>query len=109
MIQYGVVARSGKDVAIIAHQPNVGRVVFKGDTDSALYKAFAIARDKPVVIHYTEQGVNLRRKIVPKEEEYLRVLLDRVVHSPYEVRTIQPADTTLRLDAFADAMAKDLL
>lgn len=110
MIQFAVIrSGAGKDVAIIAHDTQSKRVVFKGDVDGDLYSAFSVAYDRAVVIPVSHGGAMLRRKIIPSQEEYLRALTGKFVHFPYEVRTIQPANGSHRLDAYADKLAKELL
>lgn len=110
MIQYAVIrSGAGKDVAVVAHDTDSQRVVFKGDTDSDLYKAFSVAYERAVVIPVEHGNALLRRKVIPSQAEYLRALTSKFVHHPYEVRTIQAAESTQRLDSFADKLAQELL
>jgi UDP-N-acetylglucosamine 2-epimerase len=110
MIQYAVIrSGAGKDVAIVAHDTNSQRVVFKGDTDSDLYKAFSVAYERAVVIPVEKGTAILRRKVIPSQEEYLRALTSKFVHHPYEVRAIQTAEEAHRLDSLADKMSRELL
>ena len=110
MIQYAVIrSGSGKDVAVIVHDSHAQRVVFKGDTNSDLYKAFSVAYGRAVVIPVERDGAMLRRKVIPMQDEYLRALTSKFVHHPYEVRTVQPADGAQRLDSLADKLSRELL
>lgn len=110
MIQYAVIkSGSGKDVAVVVHDTDAQRVVFKGDTNSDLYKAFSVAYERAVVIPVEEGTAILRRKVIPSQPEYLRALTSKFVHHPYEVRTIQASDSTQRLDSLADKLARELL
>ena len=111
MMQFAVIkSGSGKDVAVIAHDTESKRVVFKGAADSDLCKAFSVAYDHAVVVPIVDKsGAVLRRKVIPSQDEYLRALLSNCVHYPYEVRTVQPIEGAQRLDAAADRIAKDLL
>lgn len=110
MIQYAVIrSGAGKDVAVVAHDTSAKRVVFKGDVGGDLYKAFSVAYERAVVIPIDKGTALLRRKVIPSQPEYLRALTSKFVHHPYEVRTIQPAENTQRLDTFADKLARELL
>jgi hypothetical protein len=110
MIQYAVIrSGAGKDTAIVVHDTQAQRVVFKGDVGGDLYKAFSVAYERAVVVPIEHGNAILRRKILPSQEEYLRALTSKFVHHPYEVRTIQTADGTQRLDSLADKLASELL
>jgi len=110
VIQYAVIrSGSGKDVAVVVHDTLAKRVVFKGAPEGDLYDAFADAYNRAVVIPISVGGAMYRRKVLPSQEEYLRALLDKFVHSPYEVRLIQPADEGMRIDSVADKLAGELL
>lgn len=110
-MQYAVISgASGKDIAVVAHDPSSARVVFKGPSNSDLYQAFALAYGRPVVIPIEKGMALLRRKIIPSQDEYLRALLSKFVHHPYEVRTVNTAvDSHYRLDSLADKLAQELL
>lgn len=110
MIQYAVVrSGAGKDVAVVVHDTSAQRVVFKGDTSSDLYKAFSVAYGRAVVIPIAKGNAILRRKVIPSQDEYLRALVSKFVHHPYEVRTVSSTDSSQRIDSFADKMSRELL
>lgn len=110
MIQFAVIrSGAGKDVAVVVHDTDARRAVFKGDTSSDLYKAFSVVYGRALVIAVEDKGAMLRRKVIPSQEEYLRALVSKFVHHPYDVRTVQPADHAERIDSLADKLSRDLL
>lgn len=109
--RYAVIRQRESDitVAVLFHEPEIGRVVFKcRRTDWPLQKAFDVWVDRDIIVQepqkLTKDGpaVTVRRKVVRFDENYLDFLLDQFVRRPYEVRSIAGSGSTLRLDDFAD-------
>jgi hypothetical protein len=109
-VQYATIIDSNaKPVALIVHDPKAGRVVFKGKQGSELEKSFSFALDRPVVTLENRNGSQIRRKLLPTQTEYLRPLLDRFVHIPYKVKSIEDATGSHRLDSLSDKLEQELL
>ena len=109
MMQYAVISNGSADAAVVVHDTDSARVVFKGDPASDIYRAFCHAYGRAVVIPIANGRAMLRRKVIPTQEEYLLALLGKCVHHPYEIRTIQPAESYYRLDPLADKLSKEIL
>lgn len=113
--RYAVIRkRNGKSVAVLFHDPELGRVVFKcRRADWPLQKAFDAWADQDVVVQEPQKlsadapPVTLRRKIIRFDSDYVDHLLDRFVKRPYEVRDIVSSNSTIRLDDFADQTYKE--
>jgi hypothetical protein len=110
VIQYGVIVDSGsKPVSIVIHDPSSSRLVFKGPPRSELQTSFEFAVDRPVVILEAKGRSQVRRKLQPSQREYLRALLDRCIHAPYKVRSIEEIHGSHRIDSLADKLEKEIL
>jgi hypothetical protein len=108
VIQFAVIAnRVGKDIAIVVHDTNSGRVVVKGD--SSLQKDIGFALDRPVVITQALGRAMFRQKLTSKEPTYLRALLDRSVYAPLKVRMLEEAIGSHRIDSLADKLETEYL
>jgi hypothetical protein len=105
-------AETDRNVAILVHDNELGRVVFKCE-DDVLQKAFDLWVDRPIIVHepktWGEARMTVRRKAVRFDKDYLDRLLDRFVKRPYAVRNIQESTSTIRLDNFADQQARETL
>jgi hypothetical protein len=110
MIQFAVLTDpKGKDVAVIVHDTNAGRLVYKGQPNSELQRSFDFALDRPVVVTEAIGRAMVRRKVTTKMPQYLRALLDRCVHSPYRVRALEEASGSHRIDSLADSLEQEYL
>lgn len=104
---------SDKNVAIMLHCPENGRVLFKcRPSDSSLMKTFSIHQSKSVIVQVQEQMRGkkfLRRyRVIPTDIDYGRHLIDRFVFRPYEVRFAQVVDE-VSLDVALDEYFKNLV
>lgn len=109
-MQYATITDgSGKNVALVVHDPGSGRLVFKGKQGSELNKSFDFARDRPVVTLEKLNNSLIRRKLQPSQTEYLRALLDRCIHIPYKVKSIEDSSGSHRLDSLSDKLEEELL
>jgi hypothetical protein len=102
-----------KNVAIMLHCPELGRVLFKcRPSDSSLMKTFSVHNDKSVIVQVLEQMRGkkfLRRyRVIPTDLDYGRHLSDRFVFRPYEVRFVQVVDTH-SLDSALDEYFRTLV
>jgi len=100
---------NGKVVAVVFHDPNSGRVVYKGTPNSELHRAFSIAVDRPKVINVASENMVVRQKISPTDDVYLRVLLDDFVHVPYKARNIESDLVNDRIDSYAERVSQQYL
>jgi len=116
-MRYAIIrnAESNKNVAVVIHDSNTGRVVFKcRPTDWPLQRSFDLWIDRPIIIQEpiefkTEHKFVARRKVVRFDNDYLRYLLDRMIKRPYEVRSVVDSKSTIRLDDFVDRMSQEVL
>ena len=116
MINYAIVRdqESDRNVAVVAHDPGLARVVFKvRDPDGPIDRSLNLHYDRSLIIQEPVEingsVIMKRRRAIQKDEDYLNYLLDKAVKIPYEVRTIQQIDTSDRLDTFIDRLAKEQL
>lgn len=116
MISYAIIRdqESDKNVAVVAHDPELNRAVFKvRDSGSAIHKALNLAYDRSLIVQEPEQvngfTIMKRRRSVPKDEDYLNHMLDKAVKIPYEVRLISQIESADSLDAFIDRIAIEQL
>jgi hypothetical protein len=110
VIQYAIISDpAGKDVAVIVHDTQAERLVYKGQPRSDLQRSFDFAIDRPVVVTQSFNRAMVRRKLSRNKPEYLRALLDRCVHTPYKVRAIEEASGSHRIDSLADKLEREYL
>jgi hypothetical protein len=110
MIQYALISDpAGKDVAVILHEPGIKRLVYKGKPGSDLQRSFDFALDRPVVISEARGRAMVRRKLTSGQPEFLRVLLDKCIHIPFKVRSIESAEGSHRIDSLADKLEAEYL
>jgi len=107
-MNYAVIQRNEKNVAVFLHDDVEGRVVFKGEPKSDLHKAFEMVYDKPLVISVVRNQTTLRKKIPATDEKYLNYLLDKCIHSPFIVGKMGTIGSG-RLDTVADQLEKEYL
>ena len=114
MISYAVIRdqESDRNVAVVAHDPSLGRAVFKvRDTNSAIDKSLQMYYDRSLVVQepviINDKIIIRRRRSVPKDEDYLNNLLDKSVKIPYEVRHLKRVESADKLDTFIDRLAKE--
>jgi len=104
---------SNKDVAVVAHDTETGRLVIKTrPADWPLQQAFDLWIDRPLIVHEPQQfngaTLTVRRKVIRFEPNFLDHLLDRFVKRPYDVRRIVESGSTIRLDDLADQKAAEI-
>jgi len=107
-MNYAIISKNNKKVAVVIHNPKEGRVVFKGNPTSDLYQAFSLVYGKPVVVTDQEGKSSFRRKIVQSDKDYLSYLTDKFVHFPYVVSSVESNDSN-RIDDVADKLEKEHL
>jgi hypothetical protein len=116
MINYALIRNieTDKNIAVIAHSPEVGRVVFKvRDSDSNLLeRALGFHYDRSIIVQEPVEingfTISKRRRSIPKDRDYLNNLLDKAVRVPYEVRLFSETDEG-QLDTFLDKLAEEYL
>jgi predicted double-glycine peptidase len=102
-----------KDVAVVVHDTKSSRVVWK-TLDSSLEKALSLHYDRSVIVQEPKEIngaiVQVRRRAVPKDEDYLSSLLDKAIKSPYIVRdTGKLISGHQKIDSFLDSLSKERL
>lgn len=106
---------SGKDVAVLVHEPQLRRVVFKvRSADWPLQRAFDVWADRTLTVQQPEKlprgpTVMVRKKIVKSDASYADHLADRFVRRPYEVRATVESRSTIRLDDFANKTFREVV
>lgn len=106
---------AGRPVAVFAHDTDAGRVVLKcKPADWPLQASFDYWIDRPLIVQTTRDlggvVVQVRKKLVRFDSEYLDNLLDRVVRRPYKVRdVVSSTQGPPRLDQFVDQKAREVL
>ena len=96
---------SDRNLAVFGHDAGNGRVIGR-ISDPILQKLFDRYVDQSIVVYMTESvnGARLmrRRKIVPKDEDYLKHLLSKFVIVPHDVRWLKRISATELLDGLVD-------
>ena len=106
---------SDRNVAVLVHEPKLGRVVFKvRSADWPLQRAFDVWADRTLTVQQPEKlpkgpTVLVRKKIVRFDDRYADHLADRFVRRPYEVRATVESRSTIRLDDYADKTFKEVV
>lgn len=98
---------SGKNVAIFVHDPETGRLIYKvRPADALLQKMLDILSDRSVVV--TEEdafhGYTKRRRILRTDDDYLRHFVDKTIHTPYEIKSMEMSDDIDSADLMADQL-----
>lgn len=105
----------GRPCGVIAHDLETGRTVIKcREADWPLQAAFDYWVDRPLIVQVSQKigdaQVQVRKKVVRFDQDFLGHLLDRVICRPYSVRdVVDSSKSTRRLDQFLDQKAKEVL
>lgn len=114
MINYAIVRNqeTDKNVAVVAHDSSLGRVVFKvRNLGSAISRSLNLHYDRSLIVQEPElvNGLTIikRRRSIPKDSDYLNVLLDKAVKIPYEVRHLKSIESRDKLDTFIEKLEQE--
>ena len=109
MIQYALIGNGTKNMALVLHNPDDGKVVFKGKPESDLQRSFSLVVDRPVVNVVSEGRAIVRKKTTKTDKAFLKALLDNFVHPPYLVKSIETVQGSHRIDSLADRLEDEYL
>jgi hypothetical protein len=108
-MQMALIEHNGQRRTLLVHEPESGRVVIKGPVDD-LWRSLDRALREPCLVEKVDRGAVLaRRKVLPQDERYLRVLVGGVVRAPYRIADVRTVSEVGRLDAVAERLARQLL
>jgi hypothetical protein len=107
-MQYATVTNAtGKVVALFVHDPNVGRIVYKGPPGSDIAASFDVVASKPVVRTKLVDGAMLRRKVLPTDPKFLAEKLNDMIFPPYKIQQLSDTTESSMLDDVADRLEKE--
>ncbi len=81
----------GKTVGVLLHQPDSGRVLLKvRPTDQSLMQTFALWQTRPMIEQVRQdirgKKITRRLRVIPTDQAYGKLLVDRFAKKPYGVR-----------------------
>lgn len=108
MIQAVIVRRGETPIALILHEPESGRLVYRGDHTTALYQAFQSLQGKNLVGHVPMGSYCTRRIILPADGSYLMAIATKLQTMTLKISAVFSVTAT-SLDAASDILAQRYL
>lgn len=106
MICLSVISANGRDVAVLVHDVEGGRLLYRVRPSDALFqKALDLLAGRELIHHEEdpEHGFGRRRRILRDDPDYLRHFIDRAVPPPYQPGQIETHD-----DGSADRLVDEV-
>jgi hypothetical protein len=101
-----------KTIGVVLHDPELGRLVYKGDPQTEIYRAFThgLERLEGGVVQVGRRGSSFVRKKVPTSDPaFLALFLGSVVRYPYRISEMRALPRGCRIDTMADRIAAEVL